>query len=170
MAKIKVLNLEGASRAVRFKILKNIREPKLMQEIGQHVRKDIREGDELSPLKASTIRQREYLRQFNQTHTNYSARRSNVTFTGELLNALEVRVNTIKGLIVLGFKKGIHRRYKTGAKRSKARAKQITYEALAKELQEGNENMKPRPFMVLRPYIIKDITKMVREHLKNVFK
>jgi len=170
MAKIKVLNLDNVKRQTRFKILKEIRDPKLMQDIGEVIKHDIQNGEELSPLKDSTIRNRRYLKIFNAVDSQYGDTRSNVTFTGELLRALEVRVNTVMGLIVVGFKSGVHRRYKTGAKPSKATAQQITYEDLAKELQEGNENMKPRPFMVLREYVLKDITKRVKDHLKNVLK
>lgn len=174
MARIKILNLENVKRETRFKILKNIRDPSLLDQIGETVRNDIQTGPELAPLKESTISSRRYLERFNATHPQYSPSKSIVTFTGELLNALEVRINTVKGMIVLGFKKGIHTKYKTGGTRKKkqsgSKSKGISYEQLAEYLIDGNENMEPRPFMTLRSKVISKITTQVKDHLKKVFR
>ena len=49
-------------------------------------------------LKSTTIDQREYLEQFNSTARTYSASRSNLTFTGQLIEAIVYELKQDQGL------------------------------------------------------------------------
>lgn len=63
------------------------------------------------PLKPITIDNREYLARFNRTHPAFNEARSNVTLTGQLLNALGFQVIS-RGVELLFI--GERRPYRTG--------------------------------------------------------
>lgn len=64
-------------------------------------------------LKPSTIKSREYIAKHNQTHETYGASRSNLTITGQLLNAIKHKVVSA-GVVAIELV-GNHRGYKSGS-------------------------------------------------------
>lgn len=109
--------------SIKDKMEKVLASEQLLDEVGNFVTDRIRYQARISKpinsqnsfpnLKPSTIANREYLSQFNNTHETYDAGRSNLTFTGQLLDSIKHRIKSA-GVIVLEFT-GNHRGYKTGS-------------------------------------------------------
>lgn len=72
--------------------------------------KDLERGGTQPSLAASTIERREYLANYNTTSASYRAARSNLTFTGQLLNA--ITFERIVGGVRLFFKDTKRKPYK----------------------------------------------------------
>lgn len=52
------------------------------------IQQPLNSDSKFKDIKQRTIEKREYLEKYNKTHRTYEASRSNVTFTGQLLNSL----------------------------------------------------------------------------------
>lgn len=75
-------------------------------------------GSKLKPLKSSTITNRRKLSKKNPTHPDYSPTKSNLTFTGELLNkGLKSNFNVAKLAVIIFASKAKHKLYKGLSKR-----------------------------------------------------
>ena len=68
-----------------------------------------------APLSDSTIRQRNVLSKFNRTQRTYSERRSNLTFTGQLVDAISYDV--VSGGVKILVEPTRRRSYLTGGRR-----------------------------------------------------
>lgn len=122
MAKV---NLKFNKQRLEADVIKRIESvtdsKELKQEIGlfatdrirfqARVKKPLNDSGSFPSLKKVTVEQREYLEKFNTTDRTYQSGRSNLTFTGQLLNS--VAFKTIRDGIELFFK-GSRRPYKTG--------------------------------------------------------
>ena len=162
-----------------YKRLKDVtKDKKLLQEIGEfsvdRIQRTTRSGKDvdgrpLAPLASSTIGQRKYLEEFNNTHENYRNRRANLTFTGELSDALRFRISGNK--INFSFI-GTHKKYKTGKtrKRKGSKSKRITNAELAEVMQDGDssKNRPARPFIGLNEKSIERIKRMVSKAFRNL--
>lgn len=96
--------------------------------------KSIADGQSFNPLKPSTVKFRESLAKYNQTHPLFKPKRSNLTITGQLIDSVKY---TIKGSIIDVRPSGTHKPYNTkpGKKRGgwdSSEAK--SNEAIAKDL------------------------------------
>ena len=63
-------------------------------------------------LKSITKQHRDYLKKFNSTHGAFKSGRSNLTFTGQLIDAITFKVK--KGLVEIFVEKSSRTPYKTG--------------------------------------------------------
>ena len=104
---IKAITNLGYDRAGRF----------VVNRIKSEVRKGISPvtGKSFKPLTASTIARRRKLAELNKTNTHYSAGDSNLTFTGQLLNALtySVRYSGLFNKLIIFTKDSVRKPYKT---------------------------------------------------------
>lgn len=99
MAKVNIKNIPNVERLIlkTFKDVKNNKE--MLQEIGDfsvgRIRGRVRQGKPLNDtgrfpsLTEVTKRIRKFLEGLNATHPTYKASRSNVTFTGQLVDAID---------------------------------------------------------------------------------
>ena len=133
MAKTRVkIDRQALENSIRRKLDEVRDEDQLKTEIGlfltERIRFQARVGKPLNddgrfpPLKdkntskgglPSTVERREYLSRFNKTDSTFASRRSNLTFTGQLLDGLAF--NRVKNGIDLLFK-GKRKPYRTGPK------------------------------------------------------
>lgn len=86
------------------------------EQIVDKIRKDghnFKTGRKHKPLKRSTIEMRKSLSKYNKTHPEYSASKSNLTFTGRLLNSIKARITAkSKGIVMRIDVSGSHAPYK----------------------------------------------------------
>lgn len=110
MATVKVKGLDQLENKVK-KTFKDILDAKAMRtEIGEflveRIQLEARRGRPLNDtrslpdLKDSTKRIRQELSKLNPTHPSYQAGRSNVTFTGQLVDALAFRLRADRVIVI----------------------------------------------------------------------
>lgn len=103
MSKVKITGVDIVERRIKDMFSK-VRKSKAMRvEIGEfvvnRVRAEARRGKPLNDarffpsLKGSTVKRREKLSRINSTHPTFKASRANITFTGQLVNALTYRLD-----------------------------------------------------------------------------
>ena len=137
-----VKRVKGLSRVVKDieKKLKGAKIDKAAQShmskiIIEDVKQTIREGknpnkhgnSKIKRIKQSTIKRRKELAKKNKTHSDYSASKSNLTLTGELIDSLTCKFKRLKsGIGFILSAKGVHKRYVgTKGKRVGKRVKNI---------------------------------------------
>lgn len=121
MARVKFNSKTAASNVLK-KFNKVKSDERLNKEIGQFVVKRIRaEARRRKPLNNKrrfkdlsqlTIENRKRLEKFNRTDRNYSAEKSNLTFTGQLLDAITYRY--LNNFLVIEVEDNKRKPYRTG--------------------------------------------------------
>lgn len=171
--KVKEQDIKNVEASVRSAFEKAIRSKQMLNEVGQVVVEDVVEQTrrreksipnklkDLKLLKESWIRRKTKLAQYNNADPEYQEGRSNLTFTGQLLNSFKWAV-TGPGKLKLFFD-GIHKPYKD--KDGKAVGKPITNEELA-----GYVAKQGRPFVGVRPVIERRIGRIVRSYVRRALK
>ena len=137
------ITLKGNKQIQRIleQVVENIVEesaPRIGKRAVDYIKGETRSGNQLQDgkktkfpsLKRSTRNQREYLSQFNRTHSTFSATRSNLTLTGQLVDAVKFEVN---GNTITVF---VDKSNRTGYKTGSSTLKSITNEALAEFLDD----------------------------------
>jgi 6-phosphofructokinase len=102
MAKVTVkLSRKFGNSAVRA-IVKTIKnsgvEKVILEDMQESIRagKNPESGKSYKGLKDTTIKRRKRLSKFNKTHPDYSAAKSNLTFSGQLVDSMFVKVEAMK--------------------------------------------------------------------------
>lgn len=149
-------DISNAEKSIQAKVKEIIREPELLNQIGEVVIQDIKRiartgkdpktGQRFKTLSPQWIREREKIEKVTPTHETYRANRSNITITGQLLDSMTKRiVNGIRSASLLIYFAGIHRPYqalrRNGIKRV---GKPISNDKLSGYVNEI------RPFFYLR--------------------
>lgn len=139
MAKVRV-DLKGVEKRLD-RLREDIGKDALKDEIGKksvdYIRGVTRSGKNLAsnskhaPLADSTVRNRKYLDDFNSTASTYSPKRSNVTFSGQLLDSLTFEKVT-RGINIL-FPPDLRKPYRTANKAGKANSNKKIYEYLVEQ-------------------------------------
>lgn len=120
VAKIRVKNASVVKKMMQAKIDAYLKDQKEMQAVAKvmqtQYRLNIREGFDANgkPLKGlsrATIKRRKALEDRNKTFKSYRAEKSNLTFTGELITKIFVKLADRKGTFELDFD-GTHKKYK----------------------------------------------------------
>lgn len=107
MAKVKVEGFGDIAKAFDKTFETIITNESLLKEIGEEARTYIigktrsradlsEEGAKQRPLEKSSIKTRRYMEKYNKTDPTYSPKRSNVTFTGQILNSIKVFISSGK--------------------------------------------------------------------------
>lgn len=148
------------------KIKDDIKSDALKDDIGKesvrYIKGKTRSGTNLetgkkhAPLKDSSIRARQYLDDFNSTDNTYSPKRSNVTFSGQLVESMKFE-KVARGVNIL-FPSDIRKPYKTANKSGKAYSNKKIYEYL---VEQG------RGFLGIDDTLKKNITSIIRRFLRR---
>ena len=111
MARIRVKGIDEAIRRTKLKITAGIQSEGLLKDIGEFLVKNIkgsaRTGKEtesqkgFDDLEKSTIKNRDYLSRYNKTSSFYRRDKSNLTFSGQLLDSLKYKTNLRKGTVTV---------------------------------------------------------------------
>jgi hypothetical protein len=126
-----------------------------------------------APLKGITQKHRQYLERFNRTHSKYKFYKSNLTFTGQLLNAITyARFNFKDGVGLSIFVNPTSRkRYKTGNKRRSDKRPQAPPDnsKLGEYMRDGDssKNRPPRPFLGVSKKQDDKIRNIISRHLRR---
>lgn len=125
-------------KSVRESFEKVINNQNLLKDIGTVVIKDIqfqtRKG-KLKPLSDEWVNERKKIAKATATHPAYSARRSNLTLTGQLLDSLKIIYSKAGEVIIEAT--GIHRPYKANYLKSWYRIGQSGKRHLVKSSNTG---------------------------------
>ena len=122
MARVKLKIDPNTPKKILDIILKEASDPKLEKKITETLSNQVRKlqtdfnDNKIPPLKKKTIDKRIYLSKYNSTHPNYSARRSNLTFTGKLIDSFKTKIER-SGKVEIAAT-GLHPGYKTAGGRT----------------------------------------------------
>ena len=120
MTKIKITGLEKETTRLKLRISSAIAKSKFKDVMQEDVVKEVRRSGLVPRLRSSTVRNRKYIARYNTTHPSYRAGKSNLTITGQLLDAIRVKYVTRSFNFVFDALKSKHKKYKTKKGRSKA--------------------------------------------------
>lgn len=151
---------------------KVVNNPRMMGEIGESIVTDVVDQtrnkeksiplkSDLNLLKESWIKQRTWLQKYNQTDPTFEDGRSNLTFSGQLLNSLTYRVigrGLLRGVLEVFFD-GIHHPYKG---KNKVLGKELTNDELSEYVAKAG-----RPVVGVRPAIRLRINTIVKTYIKR---
>ncbi|HNC40322.1 MAG TPA: hypothetical protein PK522_00910 [Nitrosomonas sp.] len=159
----------------RNRLNKMIKDPVLLNELGDVMIKDIKftarkgvnpiTGGKFIPLSKKWIAEREKISQSTPVNDAFKPARSNVTLSGQLLDAL--RRSATNGILSIFFD-GIHRPYR--AKYSEMRKKQATTRQIGKPIpnnelaQYVNEI---RPFFYVREKLLPQLKTVVIRYIRR---
>lgn len=142
MAKVRVVFNKKATERVKQRIAEAVSKSNVEEIIADDLKQSVREG--INPktgrpyrrLKQSTIDQRRRLSKTNPTHSKYSPSKSNLTFTGQLVDSVFAKITALKTRIniTIGVK-GRHTGYKN---LNGTRGKNVKNEVIAKGLADQN--------------------------------
>lgn len=88
------------------------------------------DGSSFPPLSKSWIEERENLAQFNDVHLAYETSRSNATFSGQLIDAIEYNIEEQSKSVTIDFNDSVRERY-TGESGNKIGEAGITNKEVA---------------------------------------
>lgn len=109
--RVRITGLENATRRLRTQVGRAIKEANVDDDLKEITVEAIREKGVEPELAPSTIRYREFYEGNNATHPDYSAAKSNLTYTGQLLDKIRVAFQVSK-LRFNFLADGTHRRLK----------------------------------------------------------
>lgn len=135
---IKLDNLKSRIQRLASELKEEKFGEQVRDEIVNKIRKDghnFGTGQKHKPLAQSTIEMRSSLSKYNNTHPEYSAEKSNLTFTGRLLNSIKARITAkSKGIVMRIDVSGSHAPYKGKRKtHGKRQSNKSIRDALAKQ-------------------------------------
>jgi len=113
----------------------------------------------LKTLEKSTIKNRKYLAKNNPTHPSFKPPKSNLTITGQLLDALVYRIKTVGSKITIYFNNNIRKPYK--GNKGQPISKTITNYDLYKHLKRD------RPVLDTNEKLSKQIVQRVKRFLRR---
>lgn len=166
--KINEKSLQNVEKNVREAFDKVIRSNAMMNEIGAVVTNDVKEqtrkgksipnGSKLKALSSKWIDRRKELAKSNDTDEAYQAEKSNLTFTGQLLNSIRFIIPG-PGKIKIFFD-GMHDPYKN--KDGENIGGRVSNQLIA-----DGQTERGRPFVGVRPVIERRIGRIIRTYLKR---
>jgi hypothetical protein len=169
--KINQNTIDKAETEVKLKIQKAITSPALLSDIAEVAITDIKyqarrgvstETDsKFKPLSSRWIKQRQKIAQSTAVHEAFQANRSNVTITGQLLDAMS-KVLTKTGIAIVF--KGIHKPYLAKRVRKSGNrtiGKPIDNETLSEYVNEV------RPFFKIRESLIPRLKNIVIRYIRR---
>lgn len=109
--RVRIVGLEKLSRRIKLQVGKAIKDSEFEKELLTDLVKEIKDNGIEPGLASSTIRRRDRLATVNPTDAAYSAGKSNLTFTGQLLASLRSKFR-VRGLVFNFTAIGKHKPYK----------------------------------------------------------
>lgn len=120
MTKIRITGFENITPRIKAKIARSISQSGFPQELQNDIIREIRDNGIEPGLASSTIKTRRYLQNYNSTDAAFSPEKSNLTLTGQLLNALRAKFVGSKLVFVVDSLTKKHSRYKTATNKGKS--------------------------------------------------
>lgn len=167
--KLKTSSVTALSKDVKQLFESVIQNQRMLNEIGESVVSDIKETtqkkgksipfglQDFRLLKESWILRKTKLAETNHTDEFYEEGKSNLTFTGQLMNSIVHKIIS-KGTLLFSFD-GTHEGYKSSTGRS---SKSIPNEKLAEYVAQAG-----RPFFGIRPAMRLRVNRIVKTYMKR---
>ena len=171
MAKVVIKGIKGVEESTRKVLQKAINSQELLNEVAVLVQRNIigsarqgktQDGVALKPLSKSWVERRKKLSEVNSTGTFYKPSKSNLSFTGQLLDSFTYEISRVNATIRLFFK-GSRKPYK-GIKKAA-----LEGPATNRELAEQIEQDRPFVFIgeKLNKIIVNKVKRSLRKQLSN---
>jgi hypothetical protein len=165
LAKVRITGLDKELKRTKLRIGNALARAKFNETIQKETIQEARKGGLKPKLMRSTVQARKRLQKYNSTHPDYSAGRSNLTFSGELLDAIRVKFITSKLTFVYDALKTKHKKYKGKKGRSKASGSISN-----RDLLEIQNEVRPILQVFDREYFIRSIENKLKDAIKRFFK
>lgn len=130
----------------------------------------LNDAGSFKPLAQSTIQNRKYLAKYNKTATVYKENRSNLSFTGQLLDSLQFRriKSDGKSLKILVFFGGDREMYNIGPKtKATATERNRTNDSLAATLVEIGFRVFSKDGIEKKTALMNRITNAIRSYIRK---
>lgn len=164
---VKITGLENLSRRLKTEVGRALKKSQFEEDAVELLVDAIRKKGKLKALKTSTINRRRALATVNTTHQSFSPPKSNLTFSGQLLDSLDGKFIITKFSLVLT-PKGMRKKYRnlTKRKRKKRRSKPVKNA----DVMEGQLDMGRDPLAVLEnKKVRKDFVDLVKSVIRSKF-
>lgn len=167
MAKIKIVGQKRAAKGVLETVNQVIAESGAFKDAENFLKQEIRAGKNPKTgknyrgLKESTISHRQYIARNNPTHPAYSPSKSNLTLTGNLVNAIQSRFDKAKGILSI-FVSGNHPGYK-GARGQQIQGSSKPYDEIVSALEEQK-----RPLLSFSNTFTQLLVKKIEQALRRL--
>jgi len=155
LANIKIKNLNKIRGSITKRLNRIIQSTELLNQIGVFTTnkikgtaktgKSLKNGSKFKKLASSTIKNRENLAKYNATSNVYSNKRSNLSFTGQLLYSIKYKINTRNSRVIIR-PTGDRKPYKNKSGGS-TKGKTITNKQLGEIHDQGMGSVPARPFL-----------------------
>jgi hypothetical protein len=162
--------IDEAEASIRLKIKEIVKSPALLSEVADVAIKDIQfqtrrgltpDGNRFKPLSPKWIKERSKIEQATQVHEAFKANRSNVTITGQLLDAMS-KIITRSGIAIVF--KGLHRPYQ--AKRVRTSGNRTIGKPIDNDKLAGYVN-EVRPFFKIRESLLPRLKNIVIRYIRR---
>lgn len=163
--------IDKAEASIREELRATLKRPALLSEVAEVAIKDIqfqaRRGvstqtqGRFKPLSAKWIKERQKISEATPVHETFKANRSNVTITGQLLDAMS-KVLTKTGIAIVF--KGLHQPYLANRVRKsgvRTIGKKIPNETLAGYVEQV------RPFFMIRDSLLPRLKNIVIRYIRR---
>lgn len=176
MAKVKVdFDSQAAARKLLKKFDRLTESKRLLDEVGEatvdRIRFEARRGKPLNSsrrfprLKDLTVQTRKRLEKFNSTHPSYAAGKSNTTFSGQLLDALEFDIRG--GAVIVEVEDSKRTPYQTGPG---SKSKSITNKEVDTFLRKIGFRFFTPQGVKKSPEVLKRVNRIVKAFLRRALR
>lgn len=162
--------IDKAEADIKVKLASIVKEPALLSEIAEVAITDIKfqarrgvssDGNKFKALSRRWISQRDKISQATKVHETFKANRSNITITGQLLDAMS-KMLTKSGIAIIF--KGIHRPYQARRVRkdgNRTIGKPLTNDLLSEYIEQT------RPFFKIRESLLPRLKNIVIRYIRR---
>lgn len=169
----KPLSIKVAEDDVRKKLKKLTQDEELLNQIGDRMIQDLKfqarkgtnpvTGGKFIPLSPKWIKERQKIAEAQSVHETFKANRSNVTITGQLLDAL--RRNVLGRKLIIFFD-GIHKPYKAKRVRNTGQGNRTIGKPIKNSLLAEYVNQ-IRPFFIVREKLLPQLKSIVIRYIRR---
>lgn len=178
MARFRV-NTKAARESIKRKINRIIRDKGILDKVGQMIVEPMKEGvnpvtgKPYKPLASSTIANRRAMAKYNQTSPRFSPDKSNLTFSGQLLDSIKHRIVISKSIIIIeptGTRRAYRKKSGKPAKRSVKTNKELAkiHSKGGKKSKKGGRLPK-REVLKISKKKLKEVNQFIKRELLALF-
>ena len=162
--------IDKAQADIQSKMKEIVKSPALLSEVADVAIKDIQfqarrgvtpDGTKFKPLSSRWIKERQKIALADSTHETFRANRSNITITGQLLDAMGKMLSK-SGIYILF--KGIHRPYQ--ARRVRRDGNRTIGKPISNDQLSGYVN-EVRPFFKIRESLLPRLKNIVIRYIRR---
>lgn len=173
MAKFRIKNKGAITKKAQREINRAIRDSDTLEKAADILIKPMKKGKNpktgrrYKALASSTIDQRKRMARYNDTSPDFSPRRSNLTFSGQLLDSITAKIFVTKSIVEIE-PRGTRRKYrKKNGKPVKGPA--LKNKTLAEYHDKGKGRLPKRNIFSVSKKNVRKISKLIRSAVTRRF-